>query len=289
MGDRTELLEAALDSLPQGIVLVSAKEEVCFWNRAAEAITGFAGAELIGRPPAEAVAPLLREPAEVETGGATLVRLRHKLGHPLVEIAHPLPLRDGMGERVGTAVLFHPAESLDALPHGEVEADADRPGREDLEERLEEEFADAVREGLPFGVLWILVDQAGDLRRTHGTVAWEAMLNKVERALRQGLRPGEQLGRWGDEEFLVIAHERSAGMLAVHARTFAGLARTADFRWWGDRISTTVSIGLAQAEAARGETLAQLLERAREAMVSSVHEGGNRVTPWPGSETCLPS
>ena len=55
------------------------------------------------------------------------------------------------------------------------------------------------------------------------------------------------MGRWGDDEFLIVAHERSAEMLASHAQTLAGLARTADFRWWGDRVSLTVSIGAAQA------------------------------------------
>ena len=73
------------------------------------------------------------------------------------------------------------------------------------------------------------------------------MLDKVRHALAQGLRPAEEMSRWGDDEFLVVAHEHSAEMLAAHARTLAGLARTADFRWWGDRVSLTVSIGAAQA------------------------------------------
>ena len=77
------------------------------------------------------------------------------------------------------------------------------------------------------------------------------MLEKVERTLASGLKPAEEIGRWGDDEFLVLSHERNAAMLAAHAQTLAGLARTTDFRWWGDRVSLTVSIGAAQAE--RGE------------------------------------
>jgi len=76
-------------------------------------------------------------------------------------------------------------------------------------------------------------------------------------------------------------------MLAAHAQVLAGLARTADFRWWGDRISLTVSIGAAQADPA--ETLAQLLERAKAAMISSIHAGGNHITPAPWRHECLPS
>jgi GGDEF domain-containing protein len=68
-------------------------------------------------------------------------------------------------------------------------------------------------------------------------------------------------------------------MLAAHAQMLDGLARTADFRWWGDRISITVSIGAAQADPSDAtETLIQLLKRAREAMEASSREGGNRVT-----------
>jgi diguanylate cyclase (GGDEF)-like protein/PAS domain S-box-containing protein len=288
MCDRAELLEAALDSLPEGMALVATEGEVRFWNRAAEAITGYSAAELVGRPLPQPLAALARE-ARPEQGHGALLRVRHKLGHETPTIARLMVLRDAMGEPMGVAAVFHPAENRDALPHGQAEDDGTEADREELEEFLSNEFEDAMHEGLPLGVLWIMIDQARELRLTHGAAACETMIGKLERALRQGLRPGEQLGRWGDEEFLVVAHERNAGMLAMHARTLAGLARTADFRWWGDRISITVSVGAAQAEAARGETLAQLLERAREAMVSSVHAGGNRVTPLPGSDTCLPS
>ena len=48
------------------------------------------------------------------------MRARHKLGHELQVMTRALALRDGLGERIGTAAVFHPAESLDALPHGET-------------------------------------------------------------------------------------------------------------------------------------------------------------------------
>ncbi len=160
-------------------------------------------------------------------------------------------LRDALGERIGTAVAFHPAESLDALPHGatsEGSSEDDlQSSRADLEERLQMEFDDFVRGGSPFGVLWINVDQAAELRKTHGVAACDTMLAKVRHALAQGLRPAEEMGRWGDNEFLIVSHERTSEMLASHAQTLAGLARTADFRWWGDRVSITVSIGAVQA------------------------------------------
>jgi diguanylate cyclase (GGDEF)-like protein/PAS domain S-box-containing protein len=296
MTDRTELVEAALDSLPNGIALLGTDCEIVFWNRAAEAITGHASVDLLARPAPEALEPLLcaardgnrEEDAATETGHGVPVLARHKLGHDVRAIARSLILRDGMGRRIGTAVVFHPAESLDALPRGDCgEGSGVEKSQTDLEERIEEEFEDFTRAGVPFGVLWITVDQAHQLRKTHGAGACEAMLEKMEHALVNGLRPAEELGRWGDDEFLVLSHERTAEMLAAYAQRLTGAARTADFRWWGDRVSLTVSIGAAQANLQ--ETLAQLLGRAQEAMVASMHEGGNHITLAPEGQSCLPS
>jgi diguanylate cyclase (GGDEF)-like protein/PAS domain S-box-containing protein len=293
MVERAELLEAALDCFPEGVAIVGAEDEVVFWNRAAEAIVGYANLDLLARAVPEGLDALLVDglhggDGERETGRGTLVRARHKLGHNVQAIARTLALRDGLGGRIGTAIVFHPAASLDALPHGKTGEDEEvEASQADIEERLQTEFEDCARGGLPFGVLWITVDQAEGLRKTHGAGACEAMLEKMERALAQGLRPAEELGRWGDDEFLIITHERTAEMLAAHAQGLTGLARTADFRWWGDRISLTVSIGAAQAEAE--ETLAQLLERAQAAMISSIQAGGNHGASAAGGQTCLPS
>lgn len=288
MTDRNELLEAAFDSVPEGVALVGLEGEVALWNQAAQAITGYTTIEVLARPLPEGLEALLiaetgtGDEAGSQTPVATrraVVRARHKLGHGVPVIARILALRDGLGNRIGAAALFHPAESLDALPHGESSNDprAD-DGRADFEERLQMEFDDFTRGGPPLSILWIGVDQSQELRKTHGAGACNAMLEKVRHALLQGLRPAEEMSRWGDGEFLIVAHERSAEMLAAHAQTLAGLARTADFRWWGDRVSLTVSIGAAQAGSDGEETLAQLLGRAQQAMESSSRTGGNRAT-----------
>jgi diguanylate cyclase (GGDEF)-like protein/PAS domain S-box-containing protein len=301
--ERIELLEAALDSLPDGLAVLGRGGETAYWNQAAEAITGFAAIDLLGRPVPEALKSMVNgEPAvepEAEDSNSAgrwqMLQLRHKLGHAVPVIGLELILRDGLGSRIGRAVLFHPAERLDALPHGEAgDNRVIAASQQELEERLQSKFEDFLDGGSPFGVLWIGVDQASELRRTHGAGACEAMLAKVEHALQQGLRPVDEMGRWGTDEFLVIAHERTAEMLGAHAKTLAGLARTADFRWWGDRVQLTVSIGVSQAErdeTGRGgiQTLAQLLSRAQEGMEASVHAGGNCITPPPGGKTCLPS
>jgi diguanylate cyclase (GGDEF)-like protein/PAS domain S-box-containing protein len=301
MIERAELMEAALDNRPDGVALLGAADQIVFWNRAAEAITGYASMELLLQPVPAPLEGLLfdlspRQRRQVTAAApaprGALVEMLHKLGHAVQAIAERVTLRDGFGSPIGSAVYFHPAQGMDALPHGETgdeDAEELHASQAELEERLQIAFDDWERSGTPFGVVWVSVDQAQELRRSHGAAACAAMIEKVRRALAQGLRPGEQMGRWGDGEFLVLAHERTAEMLAIHAQTLAGLARTADFRWWGDRITITASIGAAQAGRSAGETLGQLLERADAAMEASKHAGGNRATLDAGRYTCSPS
>ena len=164
MADRTELLEAALDSLPEGIALIGGEGEVVFWNRAAEAVTGHAGLDLVGRAMPETLKALLEgsapepDPGPQQVRGC-LIQARHKLGHDVPTMARTLVLRDGLGGHIGRAVVFHPAESLEALPHGETgEGDGIGASQADLEERLEALFEDFAHGGVAFGLLWITVD-----------------------------------------------------------------------------------------------------------------------------------
>jgi len=295
MTDRAELLEATLECFPEGVALLGEDGHVRFWNRAAAAITGYASIELLGRavpdelkslleacptPPGHEAAGRTAAPAHGFSTHAVQAHARHKVGYDVAAMARLMVLRDGMGCRIGAAVVFHPAECKDALPLGVTGDDEGlQSSQDDMKDRLEALFAEFCSGGHPFGVLWITVDQACGLRKTHGAPACEAMLQKMERTLAHGLRPAEYMGRWGDDEFLVVCHERTPAALAQHAQVLAGLARTADFRWWGDRASLTVSIGAAQAEA--DATLATLLERAKAAMFISYHAGGNQISAAP--------
>src|SRR5438270_400703 len=117
-----------------------------------------------------------------------------------------------------------------------------------MRDRLEAKWELFQRERGTMGLMWIRVDQAEELRMTHGAQACELMLENVGRTMANNLRPGDEIGRWGDDEFLLVSQEGCAEVLGNHARVLAGIARTTEFRWWGDRVSITVSIGAAAAE-----------------------------------------
>jgi hypothetical protein len=208
MADRTELLEAALNTHPEGIALLDLEDIVVFWNDAAEAITGHAGLDLVGRLVPEKLKPLLERyapPMDAETDSDPQIGARIP-GSCAAQTgprcagngAESWCCATGLGGRIGTAIVFHPTESLDALPHGEIgEDEGVKVSQADLKERLEVEFEDFARGGETFGVLWITVDQAHDLRKTHGAKACDTMIEKVAQALAKGLRPTEKTGTLG--------------------------------------------------------------------------------------------
>ncbi len=289
MPDRAELVEAALEVYREGLALLDGEDRVIFGNRAAETMTGYPGAQVLGRQvpgPLEALTncPVWEADRRNPTPGrGAVVHAQHLRGHDLPVVARRMVLRDGLGERIGTAAVFHCAEQNAAFPHGETGEGAEvTESQANLQERLEMEYQASLQGGAPLGVLWIKVDQACELRRTHGARACESMLETVERTLANSLLGGEEVGRWGDDDFLVVAREGAGELLANRAQALAGVARTADFRWWGDRISITVSIGLAVAEGV--EPLPELLKRTRTAMETSAHAGGNHVTVASGRQ-----
>ncbi|HWE87507.1 MAG TPA: diguanylate cyclase [Terracidiphilus sp.] len=297
MADREDLIEAALEVYPEGLALLNRDGSVVFWNRSAEIITGFARAGVVRRALPQALEPLVDcrdyegspEPRNgPQLGRGSLVHAQHAQGHDVAVISRKVILRDDLGERIGTAAVFHVAERTAALPHGETSEGSEvRQSQAELQDRLQAAWELFVQEGVALGMLWVTVDQAEELKRTHGARACETMLESMERTLANALRPGEEIGRWGDNEFLIIAEEGRGDILANHAQVLAGIARTADFRWWGDRVSLTVSVGAAEAE--EGEELAEVLKRARQAMEASTHAGGNHVTLAAGRQACSPS
>lgn len=287
MADRAELVEAALEVYSEGLALLDRDDRVLFWNRAAESMTGYPGAQVLGRPLPGPLAGLTSCPVwEAGTENespvrGTVVHAQHLRGHDLPAVVRRLVLRNDLFERIGTAAVFHCGEQTAALPHGTTSDGMEvKQSQADVQERLEMEYQASLHGGAPLGVLWITVDQAYELRKTHGARACEAMMETVERTLSNCLLGGEEIGRWGDDEFLVVAREGAGEVLFNRARSLAGVARTADFRWWGDRVSITLSVGLAIAEG--DENLPGLVERARLAMETSVHAGGNHVTVAPG-------
>ncbi|MCA1978278.1 MAG: sensor domain-containing diguanylate cyclase, partial [Thiobacillus sp.] len=89
-------------------------------------------------------------------------------------------------------------------------------------------WSNAVRYGHPVSVMLFDLDHFKAINDAHGHAQGDAVLKAVSAALRQSVRQGDVLARWGGEEFIVLLPEtgqREAQALAERLRAAIAAAR----------------------------------------------------------------
>lgn len=137
---------------------------------------------------------------------------------------------------------------------------------------------DMGREGFPgssdqtWSVLLIDIDHFKAVNDTHGHQAGDEVLRAVTTSLRQELREGDVLGRWGGEEFLALLPATGLEGALVAAER---LRRAVSLRTFPYAGSVTVSIGAASA--LPSDHLERVVARADAGMYRAKRAGRNRV------------
>jgi diguanylate cyclase (GGDEF)-like protein/PAS domain S-box-containing protein len=296
--EKIELLLAALDGVEFGLFVLDDAGQVVFWNHAAENQTGHLSAEMVGSPLGEDILLSYGERGELKgaqpANGKGIRYFKHRKGHRVAVRWRSSQLRNAAGEAIGRVEWFRALEDPDSVAAQSIsDGSGHSRSREALEEHLRRSFAQWSQGSVPLSVLSVQVDQAAQMRRTHGKDACEAMMDVVEKTLAGSLRPTEVMGRWGENEYLVITHHRLLPALERHALRLASIAQAAEFRWWGDKISLTVTIG--GTVAAGEESIKDLLARAGECVKLASEQAADRRVRVQAAEnageeeTCSPS
>lgn len=133
-------------------------------------------------------------------------------------------------------------------------------------------LANAERYGHSFSLVLFDIDHFKEVNDTYGHDEGDRVLKTLVNSLESCLREGDQLGRWGGEEFLVLVpNTELAGAVEFAERLRAQVAAT-DF---GLRDPVTASLGVT--EWRKGDSLKALLVRADSAMYQAKKTGRNRV------------
>ncbi|WP_347330618.1 sensor domain-containing diguanylate cyclase [Marinimicrobium locisalis] len=141
-----------------------------------------------------------------------------------------------------------------------------------IEHLVQMSMANAERYGQPFSLLLFDLDHFKLINDTCGHEVGDRVLKTLVAALTEGLREGDQLGRWGGEEFLVLAPNTVLDDAGIFAERLRGVVVDTTF---GLEEPVTISIGVA--EWRKGDTMKSLLVRADQAMYDAKHSGRNRV------------
>ena len=141
-------------------------------------------------------------------------------------------------------------------------------------------WSHAIRHGHPTSVMLLDIDLFKRINDTYGHAHGDEVLNATAAILRQSIRLGDVLARWGGEEFIVFLPETGqaeATMLAERLRAAIAGMRVPH----GTGASAvTASFGIAQKERAH-LTLDDLIAAADECLYQSKQQGRNRVTAVP--------
>lgn len=160
-----------------------------------------------------------------------------------------------------------------------VDALTDLPNRRHLEQELTRLGSAATRQDQSLSVLIIDIDHFKRINDEQGHPVGDVVLAGMARQMASVLRPEDQLGRWGGEEFVaLLPNTSSAGAAGAAERIRAAAAAWTATLAGGIVVTGTVSIGCATTHGRSDESL---VARADEALYRAKSNGRNRVAVSP--------
>jgi len=139
------------------------------------------------------------------------------------------------------------------------------------------ELSRATRERKPLTVMMLDIDHFKSVNDKYGHPAGDGVLCEVSRRLKASLRAYDDVGRFGGEEFLVVASscDETAGLAL--AERLCQVVRSEPIIVKDISINATISVGVATAREFNPETHEALLSAADKALYNAKKKGRNRV------------
>lgn len=148
--------------------------------------------------------------------------------------------------------------------------------RRSMSDKLEEFYESFERAGTPFSILMLDVDYFKRINDTYGHAAGDKVLIDLSKLIKEQLRFGDFVSRWGGEEFLTVLSGAGKGeALSVAERIRLTIAETPTVLEDGTVISYQVTIGISTV--ASGLELEELISEADKKLYIGKKSGRNRV------------
>jgi PAS domain S-box-containing protein/diguanylate cyclase (GGDEF)-like protein len=286
--DDAEVYRSILESLPVAVCVVDLQQKIVLWSNGAEKITGHPRHEVIGHSyTGEALLPCDQPGCEESGQECPLVRaikmsqtiesigyLRHKAGHEIPVRIRAVPVHNAHGSIIGAVETFEDDSSASPDHHednlklpGFVDESTGLANHAMVQSHLREILGTFHEVQVPFSVLYLRVDGLVRFRSNFGQEATEMLLGVVARTLEGALWKTDFVGRWSEDQFVVILNGCREDVLhAVRERIRRMLAGNA-IDWWGERRTLPILIGETTVQA--GDTLERLMERAEKSLADA--------------------
>jgi two-component system cell cycle response regulator len=148
-----------------------------------------------------------------------------------------------------------------------------------LDQLVQKEIPRAARHNRELSLLMVDIDHFKDVNDTYGHLAGDSVLRDLAGILQKRLRPDDELGRYGGEEFAAVLPETSLPGAVKIAEDLRNLVEQHHFSVEGEQIRVTVSIGAAALKP--GMDAKAFFRAADEMLYKAKNAGRNRVCPSP--------
>lgn len=298
--DRLEdrYLNRLLDQVTDGCAILSKDKNYIFWNKSAEALTGFQPEEILDKPCHGQLAlftdssgkPLCEENCLCEQvlkdGQPRLleVYLQHKNGFRLPVRLKVIPLLTGDGQPAGLAEIFSNLSPAVAIPLKVAELekmqlldlDTGLPNRLYMEMYLKNKIDEYQKYGLPFGLIYADVDNFNKVQERFGRFNSAKLIRMIARTFQKNIRYFDIVSRWENEEFLICLLNIDENRLDIVANKLRLLVGESYITIETGLLNATVSMGATLIQ--RFDTTESLVKRAEELMLHSKWLGRNKVS-----------
>ena len=151
--------------------------------------------------------------------------------------------------------------------------------RRHAEEHLTAAATRAERHGDAGAVVMVDIDRFKSINDTYGHATGDQVLAEVAARVQRTLRTSDALGRWGGEEFVVVAERISPDGAGALAERLRAVIAENPIVVGGTRLNVTASLGVACTTDGRG--FRDLVDAADAAMYEAKRGGRNRVVTVP--------
>jgi diguanylate cyclase (GGDEF)-like protein/PAS domain S-box-containing protein len=287
-----------IENLYDGLYFVDRDRVITYWNKAAEQISGFSADEVVGRSCSDnilthvdsegnclctGVCPLAATIADGRPREAE-VYMHHKNGHRILVSVRATPLTDGEGQIIGGIELFSDISNRSAnearIKELEKLALLDNvtrlANRNYIEREIRSTFEEKKRFNVPFGILFMDIDNFKRINDVYGHSTGDVVLKFVADTIAANSRPFDLYGRWGGEEFIGIIHNINGKDLESLGNRILVLIENSYIIHENQKLGVTVSIGATLA--GEDDTIESLMKRSDVLLYKSKAAGRNCLT-----------
>jgi len=286
-----------INNLCDGVYFVDTDRRITFWNKAAENITGYLQAQIVGnicqnnllnhideqgKPLCIVGCPLYDTLVDGKQHKAN-VFLRHRDGHRIPVFVNIFPIYEN-DVIIGAVEIFTPnaptvyeddlIEKLsDMAMNDQLTGIANRCKTESY---LSYRLNDLQRFGREFCVVFMDIDNFRQFNTTYGHIVGDLVLKSVTKSISHSIRAHDLFGRWGGEEFVGVFEIKNKREVPLLAEKIRVLVECTQIPYQREHLSVTASLGVSIARA--DDTIESLVERADTLMYQSKANGKNCVT-----------